>query len=132
MMDQARRVLCGVDSEGRSYVAADELTATRTVRPTGAVVLEVWRQERVPAAARDDGRRGPDLVLAPPTGGAVVRYYFDGLCDWCGGGTGYAPGQEWASVGAWYDPSEWGVSSELYVTHVRERLAARPWDQRGF
>jgi len=56
-------------------VAVDEVTATREVRATGAVVLEVWRQEQVPAGHQDDGRRGSEVVLAPPRGGAVVRLY---------------------------------------------------------
>lgn len=74
-MDQARRVMCGVDATGRSCVAVDETTVTRQVRPTGAIVNEVWRQEAVPAGQQDDGRRGPELVLAPPAAGAVVRSY---------------------------------------------------------
>ncbi len=34
--------------------------------------------------------------------GSVVRYYYDGLCYWCS--PDYTPGQEWASIGAWYSP----------------------------
>jgi hypothetical protein len=62
--------------------------------------------------------------------GAVVRYYYDGLCDWCG--AGYAAGQAWNSIGAWYNPSPWGAASQTYQDHVRERLAQRPWAQAGF
>jgi mannose-6-phosphate isomerase-like protein (cupin superfamily) len=56
-------------------IVADGETATRAVRPNGAVVEEIWRQESLPAQAADDGVRGPDLQLAPPPGGAVVRLY---------------------------------------------------------
>jgi len=61
--------------------------------------------------------------------GAVVRYYFDGLCGWCG--AGYGAGQGWASIGAWYSPSPWNAAA-TYVTHVKAHLALRTWAQPGF
>jgi mannose-6-phosphate isomerase-like protein (cupin superfamily) len=72
---QARRVISGVDASGRSVIVADEPTVTRVVRPSGAVVQEIWRQESIPARAEDDGTRGPEVVVAPPAGGVVVRTY---------------------------------------------------------
>ncbi|MGZ4201063.1 MAG: hypothetical protein ACXVRH_03275 [Thermoleophilaceae bacterium] len=33
---------------------------------------------------------------------ATIRYYYDGLCNWCG--PGYRRGQAWNSVGAWFSP----------------------------
>lgn len=71
----ARRVLSGLDQSGRSVIVADGLTTTRAVRPNGAVVQEIWRQDSLPARARDDGTRGPDLQIAPPPHGVVVRLY---------------------------------------------------------
>jgi len=53
---------------------------------------------------------------------AVVRYYFDGRCDWCG--AGYGPGQAWASIGAWWSPSPWNASAG-YLRRVRTQLALR-------
>jgi quercetin dioxygenase-like cupin family protein len=70
-----RRVISGVDGSGRSLIVADSATATRVVRPNGAVVEEIWRQESLPARAEDNGVRGPDLQLAPPAQGVVVRSY---------------------------------------------------------
>jgi hypothetical protein len=61
--------------------------------------------------------------------GASVRYYYDGLCNWCG--SGYGPGQDWNSVGAWFSPSPWGTS-QRYVTQVKGHLAARTWERPGF
>lgn len=61
--------------------------------------------------------------------GAVIRYYYDGRCDWCG--TGYSSGQAWASIGAWYNPSPWD-SSTAYVDHVKTHLTQRTWAQAGF
>lgn len=62
--------------------------------------------------------------------GSVIRYYYDGLCDWCG--PGYGSGQAWASIGAWYNPSPWKSGSQTYQEHVQARLAQRPWAQPGF
>jgi mannose-6-phosphate isomerase-like protein (cupin superfamily) len=56
-------------------IASDGTTATRAVRPNGAVVEEIWRQDSLPARADDDGTRGADLQLAPPSLGVVVRLY---------------------------------------------------------
>jgi hypothetical protein len=57
---------------------------------------------------------------------ATLRYYFDGLCGWCG--KGYAAGQEWASVGAWYSPSPWQNSGAVsYESTVKRRLAEEAW-----
>lgn len=61
---------------------------------------------------------------------AQIRYYFDGLCGWCG--TGYSAGQQWNSVGAWYNPSPWGTSSDSYEVNVQTKLANRVWEQPGF
>ena len=61
--------------------------------------------------------------------GAVVRYHFDGRCDWCG--PGYGRGQGWASIGAWYSPSPWG-SSTHYLGTVRRHAEARTWTELPF
>ncbi len=60
---------------------------------------------------------------------SVVRYYYDGRCDWCG--RGYGPGQEWASIGAWYNPYPWGTSGH-YVDTVRRHADHRTWTSRDF
>jgi hypothetical protein len=60
---------------------------------------------------------------------AQVRYFYDGLCDWCGGG--YSAGQAWASVGAWYNPSPWDGST-AYADHVKQTANARVWARPGF
>jgi hypothetical protein len=62
---------------------------------------------------------------------ATVRYFYDGRCDWCGGG--YGRGQQWNSIGAWFSPYPWGNSSaQRYVREVQAILAARPWTRPGF
>jgi hypothetical protein len=59
--------------------------------------------------------------------GATIRYYYDGLCDWCS--SGYTAGQAWNSIGAWYQPSPWLNFGQLnYITHVQDHLTNRDWE----
>ncbi len=60
---------------------------------------------------------------------SVVRYYYDGRCDWCG--PDYQAGEEWASVGAWYSPWPWN-SSDDYVSTVQRHVAERTWTHGNF
>jgi hypothetical protein len=63
--------------------------------------------------------------------GALVRYYYDGRCDWCG--PGYGPGQAWESVGAHYSPSPWRNAGMLnYISTVRGHISNRTWERPGF
>jgi hypothetical protein len=62
---------------------------------------------------------------------ATLRYYYNGLCTWCSGG--YAPGQEWLSVGGWFNPQPWENAGQLaYIARVQANLASRPWESPGF
>jgi hypothetical protein len=57
---------------------------------------------------------------------SIVRYYYDGYCSWCT--SGYTAGQQWNSIGAWFEPYPWGNSMQLaYERRVQERLAEKPW-----
>jgi mannose-6-phosphate isomerase-like protein (cupin superfamily) len=71
----ARRVVVGLDGDGRSTVLRDAPTSARTVRPNGAVVEEIWRQEHLPARINDDGTRVGEMEAMPPTNGATVRMF---------------------------------------------------------
>ena len=63
--------------------------------------------------------------------GSEIRYYYDGYCGWCN--PGYSPGQDWNSIGAWYNPSPWNASdAQAYVSRIQGFLAARTWEQPGF
>jgi hypothetical protein len=58
--------------------------------------------------------------------GAWIRYFYDGLCNWCG--SGYKGGQAWSSIGAWFQPDPWAnPDAREYVRDVREALAERSW-----
>jgi hypothetical protein len=62
---------------------------------------------------------------------ATVRYYFEGRCSWCG--SGYRMGQEWQSLGGWYNPSPWGNSGMAsYIEGLKRWVAERPWERPGF
>jgi hypothetical protein len=62
---------------------------------------------------------------------AIIRYFYDGNCRWCG--SGYSAGQQWPSIGAWYEPLPWWNSSaQWYVGRVQSDLDSRVWAQPGF
>ncbi len=62
---------------------------------------------------------------------SIIRFYYDGLCAWCG--SGYGAGQQSASIGAWYNPVPWNNGdAQAYVTRVFTNLSRRPWDRAGF
>ena len=54
---------------------------------------------------------------------ALIRYYYDGLCDWCGGG--YAAGD---ADGAYrtYVSGSWS-EGQWYADGVRSNAASKPW-----
>jgi mannose-6-phosphate isomerase-like protein (cupin superfamily) len=68
-----RRVVVGVDEQGRSTVVLDGLSETRVERPNGAVSVEIWRQESLPVAGGYDGTRGSDFVGTAPEAGLSYR-----------------------------------------------------------
>lgn len=73
MQRENRRVLVGVDAQGRSTVVADAHDMALAHPPTGVEIQEIWWQARVPAQLDDVGARTGEIGLAAPTQGAVVR-----------------------------------------------------------
>ena len=69
----ARRVLTGVNAEGRSVIVGDAETPTWVRRPTGSVVMDVWRAGSLPAHVDDEPAEDGELVLAPAAAGVCVR-----------------------------------------------------------
>jgi len=62
---------------------------------------------------------------------ATVRFYYDGYCNWCT--SGYSSGQQWESIGAWFEPYPWNNSGQQsYIRSVQEILSERTWEQAGF
>jgi hypothetical protein len=68
--------------------------------------------------------------------GAEIRFYYDGLAaSWGQGMTdrGYGPGQEWLSIGAWFNPYPWNNAGQQdYVGKVQQYLRDRVWDRADF
>jgi hypothetical protein len=69
----ARRVVTGVNDEGNSVIVSDAETPTWVRRPTGTVVMDVWRADSLPAHVDDEPSQDGELVLAPAVGGVCVR-----------------------------------------------------------
>lgn len=58
--------------------------------------------------------------------GATLRYYFGGWCSWCS--FDYA-GDQWNSVGAWFNPTG---SHSSYVSEVQQKVQAHAWTSPSF
>ena len=76
-VQQFRRLVTGLDGQGRSTIVSDELCRHVQViadTPTFAMT-DLWRHEQVPvdnAGPADDGLGGP-VTISPPAGGSVFR-----------------------------------------------------------
>lgn len=69
----ARRVVTGMGPDGRSVVVSDTATPTWVQRPTGSVVMEIWRADSIPAPVEDVPAEVGEWVMAPPAHGVCVR-----------------------------------------------------------
>jgi hypothetical protein len=106
----------------RAYPAQSRVPGTRDVHQSLGITQIKWTPEGLHTGT--EPLRWKSTAFAADYWGATIRYYFDGRCDWCG--KRYSAGQAWASIGAWYDPSPWGASTD-YVDHVRTWMADRTW-----
>lgn len=70
-----RRVVVGLDVEGRSTVVRSDSSLARVERPSGAVVEELWRVEHLPAGRSDDGSSAGEMASSPPPGGLSWRAF---------------------------------------------------------
>jgi quercetin dioxygenase-like cupin family protein len=70
-----RLVVIGDDDQGRSGILRESAAQHRTVRKSGNVLQEIWRQERLPAQVGDDGVLDEEMPPAPPLHGASVRIF---------------------------------------------------------
>ena len=68
-----RRIVVGLDAQGRSTVVSDAADMACAHPPTGVAIQEVWWQADVPARLHDEGARGGPIGLAAPPSGGVVR-----------------------------------------------------------
>lgn len=67
----ARRVVSGLNAEGKSVIMVDEISPVRMALPA-FVANDVWRAETLPTTFEADAL-GTTLELDPPPGGITVR-----------------------------------------------------------
>jgi hypothetical protein len=69
----ARVVVTGVNAEGRSVIVSDGPARPWTRRPTGALVMDLWRADDLPISVDAWSTATDEVVLAPPPRGVAVR-----------------------------------------------------------
>jgi mannose-6-phosphate isomerase-like protein (cupin superfamily) len=70
---KTRRVITGLDDDGRSTIVSDGPVETWVERPGGTVIVDLWQVDGLPAQMDDADGLGGAAGLAPPAAGAVVR-----------------------------------------------------------
>lgn len=115
---QARRVVVGLDVEGKSTIFEDALTATRLPGP-GNTKCDIWRLGRVPAPLHDSDGLDGHVRTPPPPAGLVYRV------------TTFPPDSEWDRARGYSDAdgslpgsvtSEVGGIPGLHQTHTFDIL----------
>ena len=112
---QARRIITGVDSAGRSTIVEDTNGSTRAITPTFGVV-DLWATDGIPTRADSgDGLEG-GVQLSPPEGGLVVRVAtFPPDSEWQGG-SGYE--EAFAAVGGGDSHSDDSNGDGMHITET--------------
>ena len=112
------------------YPSQARVTGTREVFQSMGVMQIKWRPDGSVHPGTEP-LRWKSTAFNLDYYGATVRYYYDGLCNWCG--SGYRAGQAWASVGAWYSPYPWNnAGARGYAERTKTYLYNRVWAGRWF
>jgi len=69
---QARRVVTGLDTQGKSTIVADGPTPIRVAAP-GFTVCDIWTVQNLPTPVNNEDGTGGDVLLDPPRGGFIYR-----------------------------------------------------------
>ncbi|MEV6639585.1 cupin domain-containing protein [Amycolatopsis sp. NPDC051371] len=69
----ARVVVTGVATDGRSVITSDGPARPWTRRPTGTLVMDLWRADALPISVDARSTATDEVVLSPPPEGLVVR-----------------------------------------------------------
>jgi quercetin dioxygenase-like cupin family protein len=69
---QARRVVTGINADGKSCIVSDENTPDRFVGP-GNTKCDIWRVRDLPVSYSDGPGLEEGVVTQPPKGGLVFR-----------------------------------------------------------
>ncbi len=84
----SRRVVTGLDDDGRSTIVADSPTPVRVATP-GFTVCDIWRVDSLPLALPAADATTGEVVLDPPEAGFVYRV------------TTFPPDSEWDARAEW-------------------------------
>ncbi|ROZ52923.1 cupin domain-containing protein [Rhodococcus sp. WS1] len=68
---QARRVVAGLDADGKSTIISDENTTARVAAPT-FTVMNLWQVDQLPVHVDDEDGLG-QVTLMPPMGSLIYR-----------------------------------------------------------
>lgn len=88
---EARRVVSGLDENGKSTIVVDELTTTRIAAPA-FTVCDIWQAPTLPAPAMQEDVLDGEVSLNPPLAGFTYRV------------TTFPPDSEW-DLAAGYEDS---------------------------
>ena len=69
----ARIVVTGLDENGRSVITSDATAHPWTLRPTGTLVMDLWRADELPLSVDASSTATDEVVLQPPARGLVIR-----------------------------------------------------------
>jgi mannose-6-phosphate isomerase-like protein (cupin superfamily) len=97
---RARRVVIGLNEQGRSCVTSDELTPTRLVGDAFAR-NDLWQATRVPGPALAENTLGDVAQIPPPPNGYTFNL------------TTFPPDSEWDYVSGWAQTLKEGGSVEI-------------------
>lgn len=67
----ARRIITGVNADGKSYIEVDEMTPHRMVTP-GNTKNDLWRVDELPTKFENGDGVG-EIVTRPPKHGLIIR-----------------------------------------------------------
>jgi quercetin dioxygenase-like cupin family protein len=113
---QARRVVTGVDSEGRSTVVADGFTPSRVAAPA-FTICDVWQTPSLPLGLTTEPVDG-EVSIYPPEGGFVFK-----VCTFPPDSELDFEGEEYqASLGALQGADTFIDESAVSGMHVHETL----------
>jgi quercetin dioxygenase-like cupin family protein len=112
---QARRVITGVDEDGRSTVVADEYTPRRATAPA-FTICDIWETQSLPVPMTTEAAVG-EVSIYPPAGGFAFRVCtFPPDSDWD------VSGQYKESLDALQGEDTFLEDSKIPGMHVHETL----------
>ena len=112
------------------YPLAAQIPGTDEVYESMGITQVKWRPDGSVGAGTEP-LRWESTAFNIDYQAATIRYYYDGYCGWCG--AGYSAGQQWNSIGAWFEPSPWeNPGQQSYIASVQKILSERTWEQPGF